>query len=73
MTPSFNKTTPGLERIIVLRVVSSIIAKGYSGAGLTDGASTAATVAGDWKGAGYLQIKQDAYTRLINFYNELSK
>ena len=50
-----------------------IIAKGYSGAGLTDGASTAATVAGDWKGAGYLQIKQDAYTKLINFYNELSK
>jgi len=54
-------------------ILVDIIAKGYAGAELVDGTTTANTVANEWNGKSYLQIKQDAYTRLINFYNELSK
>lgn len=54
-------------------ILVDIIAKGYAGAGLTDGATTINTVSNDWNVKSYLQIKQDAYDRLMNFYKEFSK
>ena len=41
------------------------------GFGTPDAAS--ATVSGTWSGAQYLELKQDAYDRLVTFFNSLSK
>ena len=50
-----------------------IIRSGYSGEGTSDRASTLNTVKTTWKGANYLQLKNDAWVRLQKFYNELNK
>ena len=50
-----------------------IIAKGYVGTGVegvTDRASTLNTVKDTWGGEGYLTIKQDAWDRLLEYYNK---
>ncbi len=46
------------------------IVGGYTIEGVTDAASAAAKVTGDWNGAAFLQLKQDAYNRLVAFYND---
>ena len=50
-----------------------IIRKGYSGEGTSDRASTLNTVKTTWNGANYLEIKNDAWSRLQVFYNNLNK
>jgi putative aldouronate transport system substrate-binding protein len=50
-----------------------IIAKGYAGEGTSNRSETLTTVSGAWNVAAYLQIKQDAYNRLMKYYNDLSK
>lgn len=47
-----------------------IIVGGYSGQGTSSAAETIATVSGDWGGATYLELKNDAWTRLKKFYTE---
>ncbi len=47
------------------------IVKGYSVEGVTDAASAADKVTSAWNGKAYLQLKQDAYDRLVSFYNTL--
>ncbi len=51
--------------------VNQIVA-GYSVEGVSDAASAAAKVSGEWGGAAYLMLKQDAYDRLVDFYGTLN-
>ena len=47
-----------------------VIAKGYANAGMVDAAGTVNTVVNTWGGAGYLEIKEDAWQRLLDYYNK---
>ncbi len=47
------------------------IVAGYSVEGVSDAASAAAKVSNDWNGKAYLQLKQEAYDRLVSFYATL--
>ena len=46
-----------------------IIQHGYAGEGTSSKAETLSTVSGTWGGKQYLMLKNDAWTRLLNFYN----
>ena len=48
-----------------------IIAKGYNGDGTDSRATTIATVADTWGGAGYLLLKEAAWQRLLQYYESL--
>ncbi len=48
------------------------IVGGYTVEGVTDAASAAAKVANDWQGVAFLQLKQQGYDRLVEFYNTLN-
>ena len=50
-----------------------IIAKGYSGDGTSSREATLKTISETWNGSGYLTMKQNAWTKLLNYYNTLSK
>ncbi len=50
-----------------------IIAKGYTGDGTSSKDATLKTVSETWNGSGYLTMKQNAWTKLLNYYNTLSK
>ncbi len=47
----------------------NIIAGGYSGEGLSDRKATVETVAVKWNGSSYLALKQQAWKRLVDYYN----
>lgn len=49
-----------------------IICGGYSGEGTSSAAETAATVTNTWNGKQYLALKDQAWQKLINYYNELN-
>ncbi len=48
------------------------IAGGYTIEGVSDAASAAAKVANEWNGKAFLTLRQDAYDRLVSFYNSLN-
>ncbi len=50
-------------------ILIDIIVKGYTVEGMGTAAEAAAHVAEDWNGALYLELKQDAYNRLVEFMN----
>ena len=47
------------------------IVSGYTESGRSSAAESAGTVAGDWGGKQYLQLKQDAMDRLLSYYATL--
>ncbi|MCI7760429.1 MAG: hypothetical protein MSH49_10445 [[Eubacterium] saphenum] len=49
-----------------------IIAKGFSGEGTASAADTLKTVSETWKGAQYLQLKQLAWQRLVDYYKDIN-
>ena len=53
-------------------IFTDIIAKGFSGEGTASAADTLKTVSETWKGAQYLQLKQLAWQRLVDYYKELN-
>lgn len=52
-------------------VFVNIIAAGYSGEGTSSAEETVSTVSGTWNGATYLSLKNDAWERLVAYYNSL--
>lgn len=52
-------------------VLVDIIVGGYQEEGMSDAASAAAKVAGDYSGAQYLQLQNDAWDRALDYYNTL--
>ncbi len=66
LTDNFS-TAKGGANILV-----DIIVKGFVDEGRGSAAETAATVEGAWNGALYLELKQDAYNRLVDYYNTLN-
>ena len=50
-----------------------IIQKGYTGEGTSNRAETLATVKGAWNGELYLELKNDAWFRIQEFYTNLNK
>lgn len=51
---------------------TDIIAKGFSGEGTASASDTINTVSTTWKGTQYLQLKQLAWQRLVDYYKELN-
>ncbi len=51
----------------------NIITGGYSGDGTSNRSETVNTVSSTWNGSAYLSLKQDAWDRLLDYYEELSK
>ncbi len=49
-----------------------VIAKGFSGEGTSSAADTLKTVTETWKGAQYLQLKQLAWQRLVDYYKDIN-
>ncbi|MBQ9437597.1 MAG: hypothetical protein IJU50_04630, partial [Lachnospiraceae bacterium] len=54
------------ENLFVNQIVS-----GYAEEGMGDAASSAEKVAGEWGGKQYLTLKQDAWNRLLTYFNSL--
>lgn len=50
-----------------------VIAAGYSGEGTASREETLKTVSETWNGAGYLQVKQLGWDRLLTYYDTISK
>lgn len=50
----------------------NIIVGGYSGEGTSSREETISTVSGTWNGQQYLALKDDAWQRLVTYYNELN-
>jgi len=50
-----------------------IIVKGFTMEGATSVEEVVKTVNGTWNGSGYLQLKQDAWDRLVDYYETLNK
>jgi putative aldouronate transport system substrate-binding protein len=50
-----------------------IIVKGFTIEGATSVAEVVKTVNNTWNGSGYLQLKQDAWDRLVDYYETLGK
>lgn len=50
----------------------NIIVGGYSGEGTSSREETISTVSGAWNGQQYLALKDDAWQRLVTYYNELN-
>ncbi len=65
LTNKFNQNKDG-ENILINQIVS-----GYTDANMTDAASSADYVANSWSGRQYLQLKQDAWVRALDYYNTL--
>ncbi len=53
-------------------LLTDIIAKGFAGEGTASAADTIKTVSETWKGTQYLQLKQLAWQRLVDYYKELN-
>lgn len=51
----------------------NIIAGGYAGDGTSNRSETVSTVSTTWNGSAYLTLKQDAWDRLLDYYEKLSK
>ena len=49
-----------------------VIAEGFSGEGTSSAADTVKTVSETWKGTQYLQLKQLAWQRLVDYYKEVN-
>lgn len=49
-----------------------VIAAGFSGEGTSSAADTVKTVSETWKGTQYLQLKQLAWQRLVDYYKEVN-
>lgn len=49
-----------------------VIAAGFSGEGTSSAADTVNTVSDTWKGTQYLQLKQLAWQRLVDYYKEVN-
>lgn len=49
-----------------------VIAEGFSGEGTSSAADTVNTVSDTWKGTQYLQLKQLAWQRLVDYYKEVN-
>lgn len=49
-----------------------VIAAGFSGEGTSSAADTVKTVSDTWKGTQYLQLKQLAWQRLVDYYKEVN-
>lgn len=49
-----------------------VIAKGFSGEGTSSAADTVNTVSNTWKGTQYLQLKQLAWQRLVDYYKDIN-
>lgn len=49
-----------------------VIAAGFSGEGTSSAADTLKTVTETWKGAQYLQLKQLAWQRLVDYYKDIN-
>ena len=49
-----------------------VIAAGFSGEGTSSAADTLKTVSETWKGAQYLQLKQLAWQRLVDYYKDIN-
>ena len=54
----------------VYNLLVDFICQGYNGTGTTSKAETLNTVKNTWGGAGYLRLKQDAWERLLEYYNK---
>lgn len=50
----------------------NVIAAGFSGEGTSSAADTLKTVSDTWKGAQYLQLKQLAWQRLVDYYKDIN-
>ena len=50
----------------------NIIVGGYSGEGTSSQEETIATVSSTWNGQQYLALKEDAWQRLVTYYNEFN-
>ncbi len=61
---NYFNTAKGKENYFV-----NFIAAGYSGEGTTSRAETLNTIKTTWNGTAYLMLKQQAYDKLVNFYN----
>lgn len=48
----------------------NIIVGGYTGEGTSSRDETVSTISGAWNGAQYLALKEDAWQRLVTYYNE---
>ncbi|MCD7860056.1 MAG: hypothetical protein LUH51_07860 [Firmicutes bacterium] len=59
-------TSKDQANIFVSQIVS-----GYTIEGVSDAASAASKVANEWGGTAWLSMKQQAYDRLVDFYNSL--
>ena len=66
LTDNFSTSKGGLNILV------DIIVKGFTEEGRGSAAEAAATVAGAWNGELYLELKQDAYDRLVSYYNTLN-
>ena len=53
-------------------ILVDIIVKGFVEEGRGSAAESAKTVAETWNGALYLELKQDAYDRLVDYYNTIN-
>jgi len=49
-----------------------VIAAGFSGEGTSSAADTVKTVSDTWKGTQYLQLKQLAWQRLVDYYKDIN-
>ena len=65
LTNKFNQNKDG-ENILINQIVS-----GYTDANMTDAATSADYVANSWSGRQYLALKQDAWTRALDYYATL--
>ena len=54
-------------------ILLDIIAGGYSGDGTNSRAAMLNTVKDSWKGTSYLYLKQTAWDRLVEYYNQITK
>ena len=59
-------TTKGEENMLL-----NLISAGYTEQGMASAAETAATITSTWGGAQYLALKQQAYDRLVAYYQSL--
>jgi hypothetical protein len=60
-------TTKGEENILCNQ-----ISAGYTLEGMTNASEAVATTTGAWSGAQYLQLKQMAWDRLVEYYNSMN-
>ncbi len=64
-------TSKGETNLLIDQIVKGYAAYDAQGGGVANAEAAANKVAGDWNGELYLEYKQDAYNRLIAYYNKL--